>query len=197
MSPVTDSLKLDIRRLKRTQVLLQRSGPSCLVPVDQAVGTTWGYHSLLVYWPESHRKPRLSKRAAWLRFAKLHVNKHKDFKVQMFVLNAARAERHQENKPVRFWSGSSEPWKLQKHTDTHNRKTLCAALICICGAHFQTSDFHIDLGHAEARTELGNPDRAAVTGLKESRGPVRGRLSPNPPGTTSSSASPLWPGSKV
>lgn len=51
--------------------------------------------------------------------------------------------------------------------------------LSICGANLQTSDFHIDLGHAEARAELGNPDAAAIRGLRDARSSCqRGRAEP-------------------
>lgn len=72
----------------------------------------------------------------------------------------------------------------QRDTNRKSSSYFHPRLRYICGADFQTSDFHIDLGHAEAGAELGNPDTAAIRGLKELRGvPVReAELSLDPSG---------------
>lgn len=48
-----------------------------------------------------------------------------------------------------------------------NLSYFSAPLLCICA--IKISDFHIDLGQTEAGEELGNPDRATIRGLKETR----------------------------
>lgn len=69
-------------------------------------------------------------------------------------------------------------WETKIHKVYRNKRkrggnapteNLYPFVLCICGDDFQTSDFHIDLGHVKARAELGNPDTAAVRGLKERR----------------------------
>lgn len=75
-------------------------------------------------------------------------------------------------------------WLPVKREQAFPEQHFYPLLRCTCAADSQTSDFHIDLGHAEAGAELGNPDTAAIRGSTETRWvPVReAELSPTPSG---------------